>query len=351
MRERSIDAGLSFRFDRSPDYFALHRAHAESHVTWLLLRRGTIVGTASAAIHDAYVDGAPLTVAYLADLRQAPDREVAGAWRAAAPAVLAELKHEFGAAFAFCSILRDNRIGLASILRTRPGQPALRHLAGYRTVSVVGMLPRLRRRRNNVEIRRATREDSEGLRFFADACSRRLQFSPVFDRSTWTKRTEGWPDFDIGNFYISCDRQNRIVGCLAPWDAAPINRIVIDRLPPAADAIRRAANAAAFVAGRPPIETGPGSHLKTVALSHLLIADRNPEVLTELVRAAYADLRRAGRHSIVSLCLYDGDPLAAALKGTLRFSVPMDVYYLPLDAAAGALQTSGAWPGFEHYLV
>jgi hypothetical protein len=352
MREQSMQAGLSLRFERAPDYFALHEAHSPDHVTWLVSRRDSIVSIASVVIRPAYVDGHRRTVAYLADLRQARGRAAAGTWRTVANAALAEIRREFGATLAYCSILRDNRLARASILGSPFGKGlGFRHLRGYRTVSIVGKLPSARRRKRGIEIRRATSSDSEALREFIDAQCRELQFSPVFDRPTWVRRTEGWPGFGIGSFFIATDARRRIVGCLAPWDSSQINRIVIDALPCRAELLRWAVNAASFVTRRPWISVGPSSHLPDVSLTHLHVENRDADVFADLLTVIFRELMRTRRYATLSFCLYDGDPLWRAVRNTLRMAVPMDLYWLALDQSAEPPGNSSLWPGFESYLV
>jgi hypothetical protein len=352
MREQSMQAGLAFRFERSPDYFALHEAHSPNHLTWIVTRRGSIVSIASAVVRPAYVDRSIRTVAYLADLRQARGRALAGIWRAVTSAVLAEIRREFGATHAYCSILRDNRLARASILESKIGEGlGFTHLRGYRAVSIVGTLPRLRRRKRSVEIRRATSSDSEALREFVDVQSRDLQFAPVFDRETWARRTLAWPDFGIGSFLVATDARRRIVGCLAPWDSSRINRIVIDTLPVRAELLRWSVNAASFVTRRPWISVGPSSRLPDVSLTHLRVENRDPDVFADLLTVAFKELLGTRRYATVSLCLYDNDPLWRALRHTVRVAVPMDLYYLALDQSTEPIRDCSLWPGFESYLV
>jgi hypothetical protein len=352
MREQSMQAGLSVRFERAPDYFALHEAHSADHVTWIVTRRGRVVSTVSAVVFPAYVDRSLRTVAYFSDLRQAAGRGLGGLWRSLAAAVVDEIRRELGATHAYCSILRDNRLARASILDSALGRSlGIRHLRGYRTVSIVGTLPWPRWQGRRIDIRSATVGDGEALREFIDSVSRDLQYAPMLDPQTWRRRTEGWPDFSIGNFLIARNPGGRIVGCLAPWDSSRINRIVIDALPLRAELLRRAVNATTLVTRRPGIAVGPGSHLPDLSLTHVLVENRDPDVFAALLTAAFRVLRRSRRYATLSCCIYDGDPLWAALQHTVRSSVPMDLYSFLLDRSAEPPADESLWPGFESYLA
>lgn len=354
MREHAIQAGMALRFERSPDYFALHDAHSPDHVTWVVTRHGRIVSIASAVVRPAYVDRRVRTAAYIADLRQARGRGLAGVWRTVAAAALDDVRKTFGATHAYCSILRGNRLARASILESTLGtELGFEHLRGYRTVTIAAKLPwpRARTRNRRFAVRHATAQDGEALRAFVDAQSRAQQFGPVFDAPTWQRRLEQWPGLGLERFLLATDESGAIVGCLAPWDASSINRIVVDALPRGAETLRRTVNALSLVTRRPKIPVGPGTQLPDVAFTHVFIADRNPDVLGALLACAYREVMRTRRYATLSLCLYDGDPLWAALRGMVYSTVPMDLYWLPLTHESEPVADNSLWPGFECYLV
>jgi hypothetical protein len=352
MREQSMQAGLALRFERRPDYFALLAAHNPVHRTWVATVDTRIVAIASVVVRPAWVDRSIRTVAYLADLRQAAGRGSAGLWRRLAGTVLEEIRAEFGAQQLFFSILRDNRLARASILHSPLGKALhFRHLRGYCTVTLVGRIPWLHGARSGVRVRHASAADSESLRQFIDTCSRDQQLAPVFDPATWQHRLRNWPDFDIGRFLVAINAEDRITGCLAPWDSSSINRIVIESLPPGAELLRRAVNAVSRITRRPRIGIGATSHLPVAWLTHPCIPDRDPAVLAALLQVAWREMLHTRRHAALSLCLYDGDPLWRALRGMVRSAVPMDLYCVSLDPAAQGPQDTSLWPGFEGYLV
>lgn len=352
MREQSMKAGLLMRFERGPDFSALLAAHSPVHRTWIATRDTRIVAVASVVARAAHVDRSIRTVAYLADLRQAEGRQAAGLWRSLAGTVLCQIREELGAQLLFFSILRDNRLARASILESPLGKKlAIRQLRGYCTVTILGRLPWPAWRARGLTVRHATPADSEPLRQFIDRQSRELQLAPVFDEQTWQHRLETWPDFGIGHFLIALDDQQRIVGCVAPWDSARINRIVIESLPARAELLRRIANAASVVTRRPKIGIGSLAYLPDVRLTHVHVEHRDPLVLAALLRVACREQLRSGRHATLSLCFYDNDPLLPALRGMICNSTPMDLYYLALDGKAAGVEDASLWPGFESYLV
>ena len=346
-------AGVAVRFDRSPDYFALHAAHSPQHETWLLLEGGRILGVGSLVLRPGYVGGRPETIAYFAELRVTPRRKIAGLWRRLLCERIAALHSRSRVRYGYCCIMRGNRLARASVLRARAeDELTFLRLRGYSNVSLLARKPWAGSANARVSIRRATAADSEALRSFVDSHAQQQHFGVVFDRETWRHRLENWPNFGIENFYLAYSASQKLVGCLAPWDSSPINRIIIGPLPARLSLARVAYNVLTPLSGKPAIAAGDGSRLPDVALTHVCVAGRDPEVFAALLDTAYGEITSTGRYATMSLCLYDGDPLAAAVQRYWHVAVPMDLYWLKLDRAAEALHLDAErLPGFEIYLV
>ncbi len=357
MRNQSMKADLQLRFDRAPNYFALHAAHSSDHETWLLSSNDQILAIASFVQRQAWVDGRIEPVIYMADLRIARRRNVAGIWRSLMPQLLNAIGARTGARLAYCSILRDNRLARQALLRSDRGAVPFEHLHGYSTLSVVARRPWVRRLSRGVIVRRARGADEDRLRTFINEQSRETQLGPVFDQSFFSGRLEQWPEFSLENFYLAFDESEEIVGCLAPWDSSSINRIVLERVSASANAIRVLCNLLTPLTRRPRIETGPSSAMPDIALTHVFVRDRSAHVLAALLDVAQHDIFSSRRHATISLCLYDDDPLWNALGAYWYVSVPMDIYCVGIgvgDGVQGVGQLHSSrrrFPGFEGYLV
>lgn len=349
----AMQGKLPLRFDRAPDYFALHRCHAPHHEVWCAEdEQGALKGIASLVVRDGYLDGAARPVAYLGDLRLMPDRRLSRAWTDVVRERLAALHREAGVEQAYCCMIRDNRLAVQSLAHSRRAERLrFAHWRGYRNVSIYGRrglsdAPRLPA---GLRIVDAQPHHADALCAFLDAESRRQPFGPVFSSSAFARRLDTWPAFGIGAFLLALDARGAIAGCVAPWDATAIKRIVLERLPLSLRAVRAAFNGVGPWLGRPRI-AAPGEPLGDVYLTHLQVRERDPAVFAALLDTAWTRVRR--RHALMQLCLYDGDPLWPAL-GRYRYAgTPMDLYTLPTGSAhAQRPLDAGAIPGFEIYLV
>ncbi|MBW5804503.1 hypothetical protein FOZ70_07030 [Burkholderia sp. COPS] len=342
--------GMPLRFDRSPDYFALHRCHSNDYRTWLAEdSAGHVKGMASMVVRDGYLAGEKQRIAYLGDLRIAPDRELARSWVDYVVDRLADLARHEDVQHTYCCVIRDNRIAAQSLFRagkrTRLG---FRHWRGYSNVSIYARRIAARRA-DSVRITNASSSDADALRAFLDQESRSQPFGCVFTADEFARRLNAWPDFGIERFLVARNAQGRIVGCVAPWDAGRIKRIVLERLPRSLGALRHGVNAIAPLLGRPPI-AAPGQPLQDIYLTHLHVSGRDPDIAQALLDAVWQ--RERSRYALLQLCLYDHDPLWSALRGYRYTALPMDLYTLSTPGAT-ALDPGGteAIPGFEIYLV
>ncbi|WGS49955.1 hypothetical protein LFL96_00105 [Paraburkholderia sp. D15] len=361
----AMQGALPLRFDRSPDYFALHRCHADDHRTWLAEDAlGDVKGIASLVVRDGYLHDRVQRVAYLGDLRIVPDRRLSRSWMDEVRGRLADLERDAGVQHAYCCMIRDNKLAAQSLLGTRRhGRLPLTHWRGYGNVSIHGRkgwqgFNALHDRDDDITSRparpirvvRAQSHHADALRAFLDAESKAQPFGPVFDEREFERRLSTWTDFGIESFLLALDARGNLVGCVAPWDAGRIKRIVLEKLPLSLQAIRVAFNAFAPMFGRPRIAP-PGEALLDVYLTHLQVKQRDPEIFAALLDAAWSTLRN--RYALVQLCLYDDDPLWPALARYRLTRVPMDLYTLSSERAGAAIDSASAAriPGFEIYLV
>lgn len=352
--QRAMQGGLPMRFDRGPDYFALHRCHSADHRTWIAESAvGELKGIASLVVRDGYLQGGIQPVAYLGDLRLVPDRRLSKSWMAEVKVRLEALACETGAQHAYCCVIRGNRLAAHSLLGGRRNNPLmLSHWRGYSNVAVYGQrgwrgTPRTV---NNVRIVQAQPGHADALRAFLDSESVDQPFGCVFSEAQFSRRLETWPDFGIPSFLLALDARNNVLGCVAPWDAGRIKRVVVEKLPLSYKSLRLAFNACAPALGRPAI-AAPGEALQDIYLTHLQVRQRNPHIFAALLDAAWARLR--GQYALMQLCLYDNDPLWTAMNRYRSVSIPMDLYTAPCIAHAPALapMDAASIPGFEIYLV
>ena len=345
LSRQTMRAEVQLRFDRSPDFFALPRLHGATTETWLAVHEGRIRGMGSLVVKRAYINGGAENVAYLSDLRIDGSRQLAGRWF---DVLMARARHH-DVRYGYASLLADNAIARRAISRH---PEVFSSLCRYWNVSIIARKPGCRTAVNPV-VHRAGRPDCEALRRYLDSQARREVFGPVLDEVNWRNRLQAWPNLAIDDFLLVRDEDGEISGTLAPWDCRILRATVIDALPGSTEWVRRAANAIGYVLGRSKIpKPGSGVPLPEIYLSHLAVTRRDPRSFQALLDGAYADVMATGRYALMTFCLYDSDPLWAALDRYWHTKVSLELL---------AFRTSPAFPeltvgpsgttGFEIYLV
>lgn len=305
-----IEADFHFFFDRHPDFFAWPRAVYDDHAYLGAERDGALVGAVMVAEAAGWVGDASGRWFYLGDARVAPAARGLGV----APATAAAL---------FAS--RDPEVGLGVGLVKRGNAPAERataagrvpgfftsRLCDYDAANLL-LLVGLGRPRG-VRVRRATEADVEAICAFTEHAWRGRLLAPTLAPEQLARELRGeTPGLDARQVYVA-ERRGRLVGTLAAWDLGGCKRTHVLAYPPSARFMRLGHGALRLVARRAAPLPAPGQAFRALHAAHVAIADREPAVLRDLLRAVVADHLGSGVH-MVHLGLAAGDPLARALRG------------------------------------
>ena len=231
----------------------------------------------------------------------------------------------------------------------RRGRPRYTLLREFDIRSLHLVLPR-RRERSPFAVRRGLAEDIPAIAALLDEDSRRRPFGYQMPEAELRERLATWPGLSVESFHVAEDAAGRMVGVVAPWDAAPVKETVVARYGGATRRVRLAHDLAALALGRPRLPA-PGGAFRYQYLTHLAVPSGDPAVLRALLDSAYRSARRA-RYHFLSACAPAGDPLDAAYRGFLATNLRAQLYLvtLPGTPVPDALMHA-PMPGFEMALV
>jgi len=346
-RDVRMRGALELAQERDPSFFALLDLHAAPYDTWIA--ENDALGVASAGsivVHPAHVLGQVRQVGYTADLRALPAfarmRAVPTAYRVA----MREAERRHGAELFYTTVLGSNRVWLNAIARSerRAEMPLHRLICRFHMTAVQFTFKN--KRRASVNVARATHSDADALLAFLSASARERMFGYVVNEALFAQRLKRWPGFSISSFFIARDRQGNIVGCLAPWDSTPVKRSRIIQYDTRLSRLKLIYDAAARVFGFVPLPN-PGELFRYSYLTHLEIADDNPLVLRDLLRAAYAELRPRDLHFMAAM-IPRGSPLAKAFGDFFVDRTEFNLYAV-VEKASPLANTdfTSLRPGFE----
>ena len=351
LASREMHSRLGIRFDRGPNFFALTAAQGGYSETWIALKSGVVGALGSLSIRDLCSANQFEPIAYLSDLRVSFSRHLAGRWHA----VLRSRLQRLGVKHAYCSVLRDNPF--AHRLES-PGKygdaKSFTHLCGYANVTLLAQKWRYRKPALDagISVRHAQADDVPRLIKFIHDQTKSQLLAPNFDEREWTRRLRTWPGLTINSFLLATRTNGEIVGCVALYDVRALRATVLGAMSFRLSAIRTGFNIFSPLIKRPRIPSAGHGALPEVHLSHVVINERCPEVFGALLHLAYTHAMSLREYAMVTICLFDGDPLWVTIKPYWHVHVALDLYSLCLDETGTPLQlSSGEVPGFEMVMV
>jgi hypothetical protein len=340
---------------RRPDFFKLLRYQADRAFAMLTEDdEGAVCSIATVSLRPGWMDGRPITVGYLGDLRVRFDRVFSRAWRRLFTELVTRA-HEIDE-LADCThwittVIDGNRAALAALRNAdRSNQPSLVPIGPFTMRNLIMRLPVVGRLRSSGpwEICDATDQDRAALTTFFEEQNRHL---PLGFRGELTRRIACWDGLAITDFVYATDKGG-IVACVAPWSPSAAKQTVVSRMPAGFRLIGRGAR----VLPSPPLRIPePGEPLRTPYLTHLTFASRlDPDaragVFRRLVDRLFNRWQGADWHC-VALCDFHAWNLGRRLHGFVQHTVPITVYAVVPPYRQPSVTPTLDPPAFEMAMV
>ena len=318
-------------FEREPDAGVAARIDGEVHQTIVARERasGRIAAIAARTIHRAFVNGEPMRIGYLGQLR------IARTFRASCTLM--------SAGYAFCRALHDADpvpLYITSVLSGNVAArrllvdllyrdaPAMRPIGRLLTVVArPGRMPRASPA-TGLSIHRGSSELVPEIVDLLQRNGRRHQFARV-----WTSGDLTAPLGPGVEHLLVARAGTRIVGCLACWDQRAFKQVRVRGYAPALRRWRWLINACGGLTGTPSLPP-VGRRLEMAYLSHVAIDDDRTDVLRALL-SRVGDVVPADVEQVVAGFSQDS-PLLEAFRGGVRSRLYESVLF------------AAAWPDGEH---
>ena len=308
LRRNPIPGSISVTFEREPDFFASCRIRGDFFQVGIGRDRktGRITGLGTRSIAPAFVNGEPMPLGYLADLRLEP--EYRGGTLITRGYRFLNALHEDGRTRLYTTmIFAGNSVALKTIASGRAGLPTYHDMGALYS-------PGINIRRTKPAVAAACdilRGSYELLPEIVDCLNRnnaRRQFAPMHTISMFRKQ---WRGFGVENFYVAV-RDSRVVGVLGCWNQSSFKqtRVVGYALPlrwlvPFANALRPLTGAPRF--------PRPGEELAYFYISFIAVDNDDLRTFRALLRTAYNDAI-CTRYLYAILALHERDPLLPVLR-------------------------------------
>jgi len=311
MAEDRMEGNIAVSFRREPSYFAACSVQGE-HTNIIKcvdsLDGDRIVGMGSRSTSTMYVDGQPVRIGYLADLRAAPAHR-RGTLLARGYRFLRQLHQLDPVPFYASVIYEGNSPAFQSLMGARAGLPHYQDAGRLLTPALHLDLPRRQIELPGVDIVRGHDEWLPEIVAFLNLQQSRKQFAPVYRTSDFGKGR--FLHLYAKDFFLAIAR-GKIVGTLAAWNQTRFRQTHVERYSIALRALRPIYNFAARLSPLKPLPQ-TGAPIPYIVLACLAVQDNDATLFRALFRAAYNELRRGSWHYAI-VGLHERDPLARVLS-------------------------------------
>lgn len=335
--------------DRSPDFFTLNRLQGDEWKVGVAVEPDdTIVGCAAIAARHAWLNGLPVAMSYVCDLKVHPEyrrRGVADAlsgWLRTAAGELAGPD-----APALLTILEGNT-PMEKRADGRRGLPRLRRIATIEAWSIPLVLPR-RRRVRGIDVRAAGVNDLDDMAALWNRVAPGRQLADAFGSGGLAARIQSspWPGPEA--YLLARNADGRLAGFVGLWDQHEFKQIRVLRYEPRAAALRRTVNVLAPLVGAARLPP-PGESLRYLTAVHVCVPPDRPDALRALLLVALSAQRSRG-YGFITIGLDANDPLNGALRGLWAQRSRIGAYLTSATGAYEGPQPDGRPVHFELALV
>ncbi len=329
----TMEADVSLRVDREPDFFTLYDMQGASACeAWTGEIDGELMGLGTLMARDGYVDGELRRIGYLGDLRLDPrvrGREILATLYGP---VLDDFAARHGVDVFYTVVIASNTRAVAALTGPKAaslGIPTYHLLQKFRIRALQTVAarrpPRALRRRWAVSA--ATDADVAEIVDLLDRDARTRTFGIPMDEQRLRADIAAWPGLRLEDFVLVRDsRTGQLAGCMAPWDATPAKQTVVTGYRGSMRWIRRGYNTAAALLRAPRLPV-PGRALRYAYATHQAVVDDDPDVLRILLHSAWFQVRSAGRGDVFLSCRTpNAEADSNAYRGFVVNDLPAHVY-------------------------
>ncbi|WII71924.1 hypothetical protein QJS83_15780 [Bdellovibrio sp. 22V] len=220
---------VEMKLDRHGDFFAPYAIQSDRHLTYQLKEDDKLEGVASFVMRDVLLDNKVKPVAFGRDLRISSNRRAILEWSQHFLPVMEEVFHTFGCKHLFSVLSMSEVQALNAFVRPRTMKRPLPHYYLYRRfnmVSVHGRLPWAKNPLPHLRLRRGSAQNIDALIYYIIQKSRQKDLATVWDAQSFHEKLERWKGLKLEDFIVAFDRNENIVGCVAPWSSGGIQDVI-----------------------------------------------------------------------------------------------------------------------------
>jgi len=342
---------FGLRVLRMPNFSKLLKFDAEKHFSFFGEGEDQkIIGMASATFRPAYLEGAPIQVGFLRDMRISFDRRAVRLWRDFLEALTkhsARLSETGGAAYFLTTILDDNRFAQRALVSQSRSEYLYEPAASFRMVNLVAKKPRLfKAKLRGYTIQPASSSDRSELVEFLERQNQAKTFGYCFKDFEFERRLKDWEGFSLSSFWLARDASHKIVTCFAPWNVNSARQSKVEKLPWTLRFLSSYLPLSRFM-----FLPRLGQVLDNHYLTHLefdsgLSVSEKSKLLAEMI-IRYQTSIQSSQWQLISFCDFDSESLRHGLNQDFALQTVPLTLYLVRHRDTPPLSLPLSRPGFE----
>ena len=308
LRRSPIPGSISVTFERAPSFLDSCRVRGDFFQVGIGRdrRTGNVIGVGTRSVSPAFVNGRPMPLGYLADLRL-DEQYRGGTLIARGYRFLRHLHEDHRVGLYTTVIFSGNHAALATIASGRAGLPQYHDMGVVHSPGI-----NIRCTKPPINAGCDVLRGSEDLLLEIVEClnrnNSRRQFAPVHTIAMFKSQ---WRDFRVADFYVAV-RGSRVIGALGCWDQSSFKQTRVAGYGPRLRYLVPLANILRPVTGAP-LFPKPGQEVSYFYISFIAVDEDDVQILRALLRGAYNDAV-GSRYLYAILALHERDSLLPALR-------------------------------------
>ncbi|MEN0058562.1 MAG: hypothetical protein AAGB31_06990 [Bdellovibrio sp.] len=220
---------VELKVDRDGDFFAPYSIQSDQHLTYQLKDENTLEGITTFVLREVLLGNKVLPVAFGRDLRISSNRRAVLEWAQYFLPVMQEVFETFNCKHLFSILSMAEVQALNAFVRPRTMKRPLPRYYLYRRfnmVSVHGRLPWAKNPLPHLRIRRGSSANMDELMYYVIQKSRQRDLATVWDAQSFQEKLARWQGLKFEDFLIAFDKNENIVGCVAPWSSGTMQEFI-----------------------------------------------------------------------------------------------------------------------------
>jgi hypothetical protein len=312
MAQGRMEGDIAVSFRREPSYFAgcVVQGDGAQVIKCMEVESGRLIGHGCRSTLEVFVDGRPLRIGYLSDLRSFAGYR-GGTLLARGFRYLRELHDADPVPFYYTVIYEGNDQAVRNLVGARAGLPAYLDYGRILTPAIQLDLPRRELREPGLRVVRANAAQLPAIVNFLNEWQAQRPLAPVRHVAQFAPGGR-YSGLRAEDFLLAVDDHDRIAGTLAIWNQSAIRQTHVERYSRTLALARPLFNLAARVLPFKPLPS-VGGRVPYVYLACACAREQDIGIFRVLLRAAYRQLRDGDAHYAIA-GLHETDPFAAALS-------------------------------------